>query len=61
MGRQREFELLIDGYERSKEGRGQAISIISEAGIGKSRLLCIEFRKAVLNEDATFLEGRCLS
>ena len=60
VGRQRELELLIDGYERSKEGRGQAISIISEAGIGKSRLL-YEFRKAVTNEDATFLEGRCLS
>ena len=60
VGRQRELELLIDGYERSKEGRGQSISIISEAGIGKSRLL-YEFRKAVTNEDATFLEGRCLS
>jgi class 3 adenylate cyclase/tetratricopeptide (TPR) repeat protein len=60
VGRQRELELLLDGYERSKEGRGQAISIISEAGIGKSRLL-YEFRKAVTNEDVTFLEGRCLS
>jgi tetratricopeptide (TPR) repeat protein len=60
VGRQRELELLLDGYERSREGRGQAISIISEAGIGKSRLL-YEFRKAVTNEDVTFLEGRCLS
>jgi class 3 adenylate cyclase/tetratricopeptide (TPR) repeat protein len=60
VGRHRELELLLDGYERSKEGRGQAISIISEAGIGKSRLL-YEFRKAVTNEDVTFLEGRCLS
>ncbi|MCX5851290.1 MAG: AAA family ATPase [Deltaproteobacteria bacterium] len=60
VGRQRELELLIDGYERSKERRGQAISVISEAGIGKSRLL-YEFRKAVTNEDTTFLEGRCLS
>jgi len=46
VGRERELELLLDGYERSKEGRGQAISIISDAGIGKSRLL-YEFRKAV--------------
>ena len=60
VGRQRELELVIDGYERSTEGRGQAISVISEAGIGKSRLL-YEFRKAVTNEDVTFLEGRCLS
>jgi predicted ATPase len=28
--------------------------------MGKSRLL-YEFRKAVANEDVTFLEGRCLS
>lgn len=60
VGRQRELELLLDGFGRSREGRGQAISIISEAGIGKSRLL-YEFRKAVTNEDVTFLEGRCLS
>ena len=60
VGRQRELELLLDGFERSREGRGQAISIVSEAGIGKSRLL-YEFRKAVTNEDVTFLEGRCLS
>ena len=60
VGRERELELLLDGFERSKEGRGQAISIISEAGIGKSRLL-YEFRKAVTNEYITFLEGRCLS
>ena len=60
VGRQRELELVLDGYERSTEGRGQAISVISEAGIGKSRLL-YEFRKAVTNEDVTFLEGRCLS
>jgi class 3 adenylate cyclase/tetratricopeptide (TPR) repeat protein len=60
VGRQREIELLMDGFERSREGRGQAISITGEAGLGKSRLL-YEFRKAVANEDVTFLEGKCLS
>jgi class 3 adenylate cyclase/tetratricopeptide (TPR) repeat protein len=60
VGRQRELEFLIDAYERSKRGRGQALAIISDAGIGKSRLL-YEFRKAITNEDATFLEGKCLS
>ncbi len=60
VGRERELELLVDGLERSKAGRGQAFSIVSEAGVGKSRLL-YEFRKAVANEDVTFLEGRCLS
>ncbi|MBL7178245.1 MAG: AAA family ATPase [Desulfobacteraceae bacterium] len=60
VGRERELELLLDGFERSKTGRGQAFSIMAEAGIGKSRLL-YEFRKAVANEDVTFLEGKCLS
>jgi predicted ATPase len=60
VGREREIELLLDGFERSKGGRGQAFSVISEAGVGKSRLL-YEFRKATTNENVTFLEGRCLS
>ncbi|UCF85601.1 MAG: AAA family ATPase, partial [Desulfobacteraceae bacterium] len=60
VGRERELELLLDGFERSKNGRGQAFSIVSEAGVGKSRLL-YEFRKVVANEDVTFLEGKCLS
>ena len=51
---------MLDGFERSKAGRGQAFSIMAEAGVGKSRLL-YEFRKAVSNEDVTFQEGKCLS
>jgi class 3 adenylate cyclase/tetratricopeptide (TPR) repeat protein len=60
VGRERELELLMDGFKRSKTGRGQAFSIVSEAGVGKSRFL-YEFRKTLANEDVTFLEGRCLS
>jgi len=60
VGRERELELLLDGFQRAKAGKGQAFSIISEAGCGKSRLL-YEFRKAVANEDVNFLEGKCLS
>jgi class 3 adenylate cyclase/tetratricopeptide (TPR) repeat protein len=60
VGREREIELLLDGFQRAKSGKGQAFSIVSEAGCGKSRLL-YEFRKAVANEDANFFEGKCLS
>ena len=60
VGRERELELLLDGFERSKAGRGQSFSIVAEAGLGKSRLL-YEFRKAVANEDVFFQEGKCLS
>ncbi|MEN8251324.1 MAG: AAA family ATPase, partial [Bacteroidota bacterium] len=52
--------LLMDSFERAKKGMGQAVSILAEAGVGKSRLL-YEFRKLVANEDITFLEGKCLS
>jgi tetratricopeptide (TPR) repeat protein len=60
VGRERELELLVDSFERVKTGRGQAFSVMAEAGMGKSRLL-YEFQKAIANEDATFLEGKCLS
>ena len=60
VGRGRELELLLDSFERAKSGRGQAVSIVAEAGVGKSRLL-YEFRKAVSSENALFLEGRCMS
>ena len=60
VGRGRELETMLDCLERAKMGRGQAISIVAEAGIGKSRLL-YEFRKAVSNQDITFQEGKCLS
>ena len=60
VGRARELDNLLDGLDRAKAGRGQAFSLIGEAGVGKSRLL-YEFHKAVTNEDITFLEGKCLS
>jgi class 3 adenylate cyclase/tetratricopeptide (TPR) repeat protein len=60
IGREREVDILKDAFERVKTGKGQSISIISEAGVGKSRLL-YEFRKAIANEDSIFWEGKCLS
>ncbi len=60
VARGRELEVMLDDFEQSKGGNGKALSIASEAGVGKSRLL-YEFRKAVSNENITFLEGKCLS
>ena len=60
IGRERELELLFDGFERAKEGKGQAFSIMAGAGVGKSRVL-YEFRKAVIIEDLTLFEGKCFS
>ena len=60
VGRQRELELLLDAFERATAGSGQAMSIVAEAGVGKSRLL-YEFRKAIANEDVALLQGQCTS
>ena len=60
VSRERELEILWDCYERVRDGRGQALSIVAEAGLGKSRLL-YEFRKSLVNKEVTFLEGRCVS
>ena len=60
VGRERELDLLRDGFQRAREGRGQVFSVVAEAGVGKSRLLH-EFRKTLGGEDLTVLEGKCLS
>jgi class 3 adenylate cyclase/tetratricopeptide (TPR) repeat protein len=60
VGRERDLDLLHDALERCKTGRGQAVSIMGDAGVGKSRFL-YELRKVVSNEDITFLEGKSLS
>jgi class 3 adenylate cyclase len=57
IGRGRELELLLDGLDRSRQGQGQAFSIVGEAGIGKSRVL-YEFRKAVAAEDLCVADSK---
>lgn len=59
-GRDQELGTLLNIFERARKGNGQAVTIVGQAGVGKSRLL-YEFRKAVTADDVTFLEGRCLS
>src|SRR5262249_19248577 len=62
IGRQREVEHLLERFAEVKGGRGQVVLISGEAGIGKSRLL-LEFRRALTaaGEEATWLEGQCIS
>jgi class 3 adenylate cyclase len=64
VGRQREFSTLIQISQDARAGRGSIVSIIGEAGLGKSRLVA-EWRKATLAESGErplrWVEGRCLS
>ena len=62
-GRARELEALWAGFESAREGRGQAVFLVGEAGIGKSRLL-YEFRRrleAEASDSYTWFEGHCTS
>jgi predicted ATPase len=45
-------------YEKVREGFGQVVEIVGEAGVGKSRLL-LEFRGRIPQEEFAYLEGRC--
>jgi class 3 adenylate cyclase/tetratricopeptide (TPR) repeat protein len=62
VGRARELGALTELFAQVKSGRGQVVFIVGEAGIGKSRLL-LEFRRVLAErgEDATWLEGQCVS
>ncbi|HEV8474805.1 MAG TPA: AAA family ATPase [Methylomirabilota bacterium] len=60
VGRERELRELGDLLERAQAGHGRVVSVIGEAGVGKSRLL-YEFRRSLGNLDVTVVEGRCRS
>jgi class 3 adenylate cyclase/tetratricopeptide (TPR) repeat protein len=62
VGRARELDILRERFREARAGRGQVVFVAGEAGIGKSRLL-LEFRRglAEAGEDATWLEGQCVS
>jgi predicted ATPase len=59
VGRERELAILTECFEKARAGHGQVVFVVGEAGIGKSRLL-YEFRRR-LGEQATWVEGRCVS
>jgi class 3 adenylate cyclase/tetratricopeptide (TPR) repeat protein len=59
VGRKNSMAALMEAYEKAKTGSGQIVGMVGEAGVGKSRLL-LEFRKQLLAEDITYVEGRCL-
>ncbi len=64
VGRQREFSTLMQVTADVRAGRGSIVSIIGEAGLGKSRLVAEWRRAATANGNGTplrWFEGRCLS
>jgi class 3 adenylate cyclase/tetratricopeptide (TPR) repeat protein len=59
VGREHSMASLMEAHNHVKEGSGQVVEVVGEAGVGKSRLL-LEFRSLIPQDEATYLEGRCL-
>ena len=60
VNRESELATLNSFLRQVENGHGQAVGLIGEPGIGKSRLLA-EFRRQVADGRVTWVEGRCLS
>jgi class 3 adenylate cyclase/tetratricopeptide (TPR) repeat protein len=58
--RQSDLAILTNFLRQAETGHRQAIGIVGEPGIGKSRLL-YEFRRHLASERVTWIEGRCVS
>jgi ABC-type glutathione transport system ATPase component len=60
VGREREVQFMRDLAQHLHHGRGSILSIIGEAGLGKTRLIN-ELRTGSTDHDFTWLESHCLS
>jgi class 3 adenylate cyclase/tetratricopeptide (TPR) repeat protein len=60
VGRKRESTVLGEILSEVRAGHGQAVGIVGEPGVGKSRLL-YQFRQGLGKDTVTYLEGRCVS
>jgi predicted ATPase/class 3 adenylate cyclase len=58
VGRESELAFLKDGLERARAGRTQVVSLVGDAGVGKSRLAW-ELRRTIGEAEVTCLEAHC--
>ena len=59
-GREYELATLYGCLEKMLSGKGQLVTMVGEAGLGKSRL-AFEFRHSLNRSEITVLQGRCQS
>jgi len=57
-GRNQELSTLYSSLEKTLAGNGQFVTVVGEAGVGKSRLI-YEFRHRLNREEITVVQGRC--
>jgi class 3 adenylate cyclase/predicted ATPase len=60
VGREQEIGLILERWELVKDGMGQVVVLVGEAGIGKSRLVHV-MKERLADEAHTALECRCSS
>ena len=58
--RESELAILNNFLRQVESGRSQAVGVVGEPGIGKSRLLA-EFHRQLAQGRVTWIEGRCVS
>jgi class 3 adenylate cyclase/tetratricopeptide (TPR) repeat protein len=61
VGRDRELVGLLDAWLRAQGGEGGMISLVGDAGVGKSRLAAEFLAKVSASTAPRILRGRCLS
>ncbi|MCP4536628.1 MAG: AAA family ATPase [Chloroflexi bacterium] len=61
VGREAEFRTLTKAVERLQSGVGSIVTIVGEAGLGKSRLAAEIRRSSLAIQNLNWFEGRCLS
>jgi class 3 adenylate cyclase/tetratricopeptide (TPR) repeat protein len=59
VGRHHSMAALMEAFEKVRNGTGQVVGVVGEAGVGKSRLL-LEFRHRPPQGEFGYLEGRCI-
>ncbi len=58
VGRTEELNTLMRALEDSNSGVGRVVSVVGDAGVGKSRLLH-EFRTTLADKNCRYVQGRC--
>ncbi len=60
VGRDPEFQQLLACWGEARRGQGQVVSVVGEAGLGKSRLIH-EFKGRLDRDGDRYLEGSCFA
>jgi class 3 adenylate cyclase/tetratricopeptide (TPR) repeat protein len=61
IGRKREMAQLFDAWTRAQGGEGQLLTVVGDAGVGKSRLIGELVGKITSSSAIRVVRGRCLS